>query len=99
MKSKKASGLSLNMVVIAVLAMVVLVVILAIFGNKMRQSSQEQESAVSNFNEGICNIGGNRCFGESESNSDTIVKIDTCRTGNYIDCPSPNKCCEPVSSE
>lgn len=78
------------MVVIAVLAMVVLVVMLAIFGNKMRQSSQEQEGAVTNFNEGICSKDGNKCIGENENTPDGF---SSCSSGNFIDCPSPNKCC------
>ena len=91
MKSKKASGLSLNMVVIAVLAMIVLVVILSVFGTKMRQSSQEQENAVTNFNEGVCAVGGNKCVGENEG---VPTGFGNCAEGEYIDCPSPNKCCE-----
>ncbi|MFO7677088.1 MAG: hypothetical protein R6V50_01715 [Thermoplasmatota archaeon] len=88
---KKASGLSLNMVVIAVIAMVVLVVVLAVFGNKMRQSNQEREDAVSGFNSGVCNNKTHHCVGSEDSCDE--------ESGDYIDCPYPNKCCERPSSE
>lgn len=90
MKSKKADGMSLNLVVVAVLALVVLVVILAVFGGKMRDTNTKGDAAQSSFMNNICEQNGKKCIanGTSGCNNRQISNDN-----KYIDCPSPN-CCQ-----
>ena len=81
--SKKAQGLSLNVVVIAALALIVLVVLTAIFGGKIRESSQSGEASTKDFLGTVCaNIKG-ECGSCNEG---------TTGRGKFVDCGS-EECC------
>lgn len=88
MKSKKADGMSLNIIVLAVIALAVLVVILAVFGNKMRQGSNAQDKAGNDVQSSVCLT----CVppGQNCPNGGTGTPVNS---NMYINCPAGNYCC------
>lgn len=80
---KKGQGLSLNVVVLAALALIVLVVLTAIFGGKIRESTQSGEESTNKFLGTVCaNIDG-EC-------TDDFVSGQT--AGQFVDCGSDQYC-------
>ncbi|MFO7677087.1 MAG: hypothetical protein R6V50_01710 [Thermoplasmatota archaeon] len=81
--SKKGQGLSLNVVVIAALALIVLVVLTAIFAGKIRESSQSGEKSTQEFLGKVCEQDGGRCVDNYQSGQDE---------GEFIDCGEDQYC-------
>ncbi|MBN2881582.1 hypothetical protein JXM83_06055 [Candidatus Woesearchaeota archaeon] len=92
--SKKAQGMSLNMVVVAAIALIVLVVLTAIFASKIRTSTQEGEKSTNNILNQACETDNEyRC----SSNSGCVQKGGATKPGSFVDCGSTQYCC-PVSN-
>ncbi|MBN2881581.1 hypothetical protein JXM83_06050 [Candidatus Woesearchaeota archaeon] len=90
--NKKGDGMSLNLVVVAAIALVVLVVLLSVFASKMRQGTQGQETAVKEFNTNLCSQTreGAKCLSVGETG---CSKSDADASQGYIDCPKGSGCC------
>ena len=63
MKNKKAQGLSLNVIIIAVLALLVLVILAVIFTGKLGTYKPQSDEEQFNEEEDIClDFGGETCI-------------------------------------
>lgn len=74
----------MNVVVLAALALIVLVVLTAIFGGKIRESTQSGQESTDNFLKNVCgNIENGECKKCTEG---------TTGRGKFVDCGS-EQCC------
>ena len=86
--SKKSQGISLNTIVVAVLALVVLVVLLAVFSGKFKGVSEGQDQASEGVKSNVCNDEEYVC----ELKEGNSCPFDS-KKGNFIDCPESSGCC------
>lgn len=84
--------MSLNVVVVAALALIVLIVLTAIFTGKMREVSSKQGQAQIDVESGICTDNKYYCVPKSTSCPMTESNPST-KTGDFIDCPSVSGIC------
>ena len=87
MKNKKAQGMSINLIVVAAVALLVMVILIAMFSSKIGDFGTQKDGCIAQG--GICVTGtGGRC--------DTgQIRIDS---SNSKDCPSPKICCIQLGS-
>ncbi len=71
MRSKKATGLSMNTIVIGVIALIVLIVIIMIFTGKVGNVNKETDKISKEYSKDKCNIAGTSrtCSGLAECNN------------------------------
>lgn len=89
---KKAQGLSMNVIIIAALALIVLIVLVVIFTGRAKIFSKTTSDQTSKFTGNNCEIPGtnNECF----SNADTCSERGGAYTEkDYADCVSDSGCC------
>ena len=83
--NKKADGMTLNVIVVAALALIVLVVLTAIFAGKIKDSSEKGETSTTETLNKLC----------SQQKTPSECKSEnTCGAGKgvYIDCAT-GYCC------
>jgi uncharacterized membrane protein YqiK len=78
---KKGQGLSMNVIIIAAIALLVLVVLVAIFSGRMGLFNQDLNDQTEN----ACSARGGECKEACEANEVQIFGVS--------DCETPNKCC------
>ncbi len=78
---KKAQGLSMNVIIIAALALIVLVILAVVFMGKMGPWVTETDSCVNN---------GGRCV---DLKSECTGPYEEIRTGRNYGCPEDKYCC------
>lgn len=89
---RKGVSLSLNVVIIATLALVVLIVLVVIFGNRIGLFGDATDDTTQDTKNRICATqeGGGRCVPLEETSCNLIGTVDT----DWIDCSSNQKCCQ-----
>jgi len=75
---KKAQGISMNVIIIAALALIVLVILAVVFMNKMAQVVTETDS---------CENNGGRCVYNAPSGSNPCGDYEAKKTGKNYMCP------------
>lgn len=89
-KSKKGDGMSINVVVVAALALIVLIVLTAIFASKMQSSNKKGDVAETDTLNQICTKSGQYCEMNSRATCSQVVPVKT-----YLDCSG--RCCRSSS--
>lgn len=95
--SKKAQGMSLNVIVVAVIVLIILVVLVLIFSGKLKIFGSKTSETTSQYDSNKCEVPGtnNECSSDSadcQSKGGSYREID----GGYADCQSSWKgiqCC------
>jgi len=86
-KTKKAQGLSLNVVIIAAIAIIVLVVLIYIFSSRIRGFADQTDSSTAQVEERFCWKSGGTCA-TRDASGDVVCadgkNPDTSK--NWIDC-------------
>ncbi len=85
MKSKKATGLSMNTIVIGVIALIVLIVVIMIFAGKVGNVNKETKGVSDEYSKDKCEIAGTSrtCKSISECNQQSGLSFGTkdCQSG------------------
>lgn len=82
--SKKGDGMSLNVVVVAALALIVLIVLTAIFATKMKDSNQKGDASTKNTMDNVCSRDGRYC--NTSGVSCNVPGKNSIVSGSFIDC-------------
>lgn len=86
----KKADLSLNVIIIAVIGLIVLIVLVAIFGGKLNIFSKSTKEVSTGY-EGKCMVPG--VYGrECKSATDCVGAHGSVVQGTYSDCPTG--CCQ-----
>jgi uncharacterized membrane protein YqiK len=93
LRSRKAQGMSLNVIVVAVIVLIILVVLILIFSGKLKIFSSKTTETTSQYESTKCLVPGtnNECSydpKECASKGGSYNQIE----GGYSDCSS-NQCC------
>ena len=84
-KSKKADGMSINVIVVAAIALIVLVVLTAIFAGRMKTSGDKQDKSTGETLSKVCTGIGRYC-NSTDGQSSTCKGSNTNLGKDYIDC-------------
>lgn len=85
--SKRGDGTSINIVVFAALALIILIVLTAIFASKMQSSSQKGNDAETSTLGQVCTQSGQYCEMDSKARCTQVTPVKT-----YLDCSG--RCCK-----
>ncbi|MBN1157563.1 hypothetical protein JXA85_08140 [Candidatus Woesearchaeota archaeon] len=87
MMLKKGQGMPVNVIIIAAIALIILIVLVAIFSGKINIFSRGYSSTSENEQSKVCTARGGYC---GNCGSDAF----TPPPGNWIDCSPTQNCCK-----
>jgi len=90
MYGKKAQGISLNTIIIAAIALVVLIVLIAIFSGRIKIFSGSYDKSSQDTQGQVCNAQGGMCEMPPCSSGNAIYPAGG---GSWIDCGIGQVCC------
>lgn len=88
MKSKKGAEITLNTIIIATIAIIVLIILIGIFTGKIRLFGEGLSTAEQSAQKKICTNQNGYCSNECDL-SEKVLKAPA---GGWTDCPT-QKCC------
>lgn len=91
MKSKKADGMTLNIIVVAALALIVLIVLTAIFAGKIKTSSDKGDQSTGETLSKVCASLGGYCWTGKNIGGCAVQPGGSSDGKGYIDCSG--MCC------
>jgi len=91
MQNKRAQGISLNTIIIAAIALIVLVVLVAIFTGRISMFSKGYDDTSEDTQSRVCNAQGGTCASDCDDIRGTPHPNPP--EQGWIDCGEGYKCC------